>query len=460
MPERVPIGDRLEQAIEQRADVEERDRARRGARQRAAASLRRTLFWLGDHRRLALPRRARASSRSLSSWRDIGEIAPAWLAGDGRAPGGRARVPVGAAAPRAARRALAPGDRLAARGQRAVEGRARRRRGGRGAPVPDAGQSRAANGRAPWPGSPRRTCSSFAVVLALPVLALPALMRGGVDRDLVEATFVGLAVFAVLVRARRAAARASTGRWRGSAAPSSGPQPPAPGPAAAARGLPERLLRERDRILATLGPRWKRALAATVGRWAFDYATLLAALAAVGLDAPPGARAARLLHRAGARPGPDHAGRPRLRRGGPDRDARARRRGGGRRRAGDVRLPPVLLLAAAAAGAGRRSRCTAAATGRRTRGAHRRRVSRWRMTWRRSSGATARASCAGCSTTTRSRGCARASSRTWPSRASARSRAAGTRARAGSSRTSATGPGSPPTRRSSAARGWARSPRG
>ena len=46
--------------------------------------------------------------------------------------------------------------------------------------------------------------------------------------------------------------------------------------------LPERLLHERNRILATLGPRWKRALAATVGRWAFDYGILLAALAAVG----------------------------------------------------------------------------------------------------------------------------------------------------------------------------------
>jgi uncharacterized protein (TIRG00374 family) len=43
-----------------------------------------------------------------------------------------------------------------------------------------------------------------------------------------------------------------------------------------------RLLRERDRILATLGPRWKRALLAAGGRWAFDYASLLAALAAVG----------------------------------------------------------------------------------------------------------------------------------------------------------------------------------
>ena len=52
--------------------------------------------------------------------------------------------------------------------------------------------------------------------------------------------------------------------------------------------LPERLLRERDRILATLGPRWKRALPATVGRWTFDYLTLLAALAAIGSHPRPG----------------------------------------------------------------------------------------------------------------------------------------------------------------------------
>src|SRR4029453_11612288 len=47
-------------------------------------------------------------------------------------------------------------------------------------------------------------------------------------------------------------------------------------------GLPTRLLRERDRILDTLGTHWKGALLATVGRWTFDYLTLLAALAAVG----------------------------------------------------------------------------------------------------------------------------------------------------------------------------------
>ena len=41
-------------------------------------------------------------------------------------------------------------------------------------------------------------------------------------------------------------------------------------------------------MIGTLGPRWKRALLATVGRWSFDYATLLAALAAVGDHARPG----------------------------------------------------------------------------------------------------------------------------------------------------------------------------
>ena len=36
-----------------------------------------------------------------------------------------------------------------------------------------------------------------------------------------------------------------------------------------------------------MGRDWKHALAATVGRWAFDYATFLAALAAVGSSPRP-----------------------------------------------------------------------------------------------------------------------------------------------------------------------------
>ena len=127
---------------------------------------------------------------------------------------------------------------------------------------------------------------TFAVVLAMPVLAVPAILRGGVSRDLLEATAVGLAVFvalfaigAVLIAYDGALAWVGSvlqrirNRVRRSAEP--------------LRHLPERLLRERNRIVGTLGPRWKRALAATSGRWALDFATLLAALAAVGAEPRP-----------------------------------------------------------------------------------------------------------------------------------------------------------------------------
>jgi uncharacterized protein (TIRG00374 family) len=121
---------------------------------------------------------------------------------------------------------------------------------------------------------------TFAVVLALPVLAIPSLVRGGVRRPLLEAAAVGLVIFVVLA-AVGTLAMASDGPlvWVGRVAqrirnrlrPKSEPL----------TTLPARLLRERDRVLDTLGPRWKRALLATVGRWGFDYATLLAGLAAV-----------------------------------------------------------------------------------------------------------------------------------------------------------------------------------
>ena len=125
---------------------------------------------------------------------------------------------------------------------------------------------------------------TFAVVLALPVLALPTFLRGSVDRTLVEATLIGVGVFALLSAAAVAllafdrplelvgrAVQSVRNQLRRGSAPHA--------------GLPERLRRERDKLLGTLGPRWKEAVVATVGRWAFDYATLLAALAAVGVDA-------------------------------------------------------------------------------------------------------------------------------------------------------------------------------
>jgi uncharacterized protein (TIRG00374 family) len=53
------------------------------------------------------------------------------------------------------------------------------------------------------------------------------------------------------------------------------------------RRLPTRLVHERDRILRTVGRRWKAALVSGAGRWALDYASLVAALAAVGASARP-----------------------------------------------------------------------------------------------------------------------------------------------------------------------------
>jgi uncharacterized protein (TIRG00374 family) len=128
---------------------------------------------------------------------------------------------------------------------------------------------------------------TFAAVLALPVFAVPAIIRGAADRNLVEATIIGAVVFLGLFalgavalvfdeplrRVGRLIQRVRNRLRRRHAEPLT--------------GLPSRLLRERDRILATLGPRWKRALLATIGRWAFDYATLLAALAAVGSHPRP-----------------------------------------------------------------------------------------------------------------------------------------------------------------------------
>lgn len=148
---------------------------------------------------------------------------------------------------------------------------------------------------------------TFAVVLALPVMAIPAIVRGSVDRSLVEATITGVAIF-LLLFALGAASVASDAplRWVGRAVQAVRNR--VRRGAAPLTGLPKRLLHERDRIVGRLGPRWKRALAATTGRWAFDYCTLLAALAAVGSRPPPALVllafcAAQLLSQIPATPG-------------------------------------------------------------------------------------------------------------------------------------------------------------
>src|SRR3954471_23733173 len=122
----------------------------------------------------------------------------------------------------------------------------------------------------------------FGVVLALPVLAIPALLRGAVNRSLLQVALAGLAAFAVT--AAVAALLLATDRplaWVGRVVQRARNRLRARR-AEPVTALPQRLMAQRDQILRTLGPRWKRALLGSVGRWIFDYMSLLAALAAIG----------------------------------------------------------------------------------------------------------------------------------------------------------------------------------
>jgi uncharacterized protein (TIRG00374 family) len=128
----------------------------------------------------------------------------------------------------------------------------------------------------------------FAVRLALPVFAVPAVLRGVVstDNELVRAALVGLVVFAAMFAVGVAlivtdkplceiatfVQRARNRVWHR--------RPPR-------TNLPARVVAERDLILSVLGQRWWEALLATIGRWFFDYLALLAALAAVGATPRP-----------------------------------------------------------------------------------------------------------------------------------------------------------------------------
>jgi uncharacterized protein (TIRG00374 family) len=277
------VGDRLERTIEDRVDVErEIERGEQAAP--ARGRLRRTVFWLAVTG-ISLYLVAPSLIDVFGSWQDLDRLSPAWLAAmlglqtltlaclwalqhiALRAPPWPAVVTSQLAGNALAK--IAPGG--------GALGAALQYRMLVKAGVPT---NRAVSGLT------AANLLTFAVVLALPVLAIPAIVRGGVSRSLIEATVIGLvvlvALFAVgtvmialdgpLAWVGRLIQRLRN-RLRRSAEP--------------LRRLPERLLRERDRIVGTIGPRWKRSLAATAGRWAFDYATLLAALAAIGSHPRP-----------------------------------------------------------------------------------------------------------------------------------------------------------------------------
>lgn len=277
------VGDRLEHAIEQRADTEheiERGEAEQPARRRLV----RTAFWLAVTG-ISLYLVAPSLVDVLGSWNDLDRLSPAWL-------GLMFALQAGVLACVWALQYLAlRGPSWPAVISSQLAGNALAKVAPGGGAVGGALQYKMLV-QAGLPG-PRAVSGltavnllTFAAVLAMPLLAVPAILRGGVSRDLLEAAAIGVAVFvalfavgALLITVDGALAwvgrvlQRVRNRLRRRSEP--------------LQHLPERLLRERDRIVGTLGPRWKRALAATSGRWALDYATLLAALAAVGSQPRP-----------------------------------------------------------------------------------------------------------------------------------------------------------------------------
>jgi uncharacterized protein (TIRG00374 family) len=131
------------------------------------------------------------------------------------------------------------------------------------------------------------TMLQIGTALALPVLALPAILGGApINHSLVTAAYLGAAVLVLLIVAAailfttdaplELAGRAlqwllnKTVRRR---------RP--------VTGLPQELLADRDFIRATIGAHWRRAALAAAGNTVFDYLALLAALRAVGADPQP-----------------------------------------------------------------------------------------------------------------------------------------------------------------------------
>ena len=126
----------------------------------------------------------------------------------------------------------------------------------------------------------------LAVLLLLPVLAIPAIILRGADQGLVNTAIVGLIAFVLMagvgsvllifdspLREFAKLVQHVRNRVRRRHRP--------------VHDLPERFFRERDRILKVVGHHWWQALVTTIGRWLFDYATLLAALAGVGARPRP-----------------------------------------------------------------------------------------------------------------------------------------------------------------------------
>ncbi len=124
------------------------------------------------------------------------------------------------------------------------------------------------------------TVLQVAGLCALPLLALPAILFGSVPPTFAEAALLGVAIFAGMVVIAVLANRSEfLLRAIGNAITRIGSRLPRWEPPA---NLPDRLIGIRDETRDRLGERFPAALLATMGRWIFDFLTLLFAVLAVG----------------------------------------------------------------------------------------------------------------------------------------------------------------------------------
>jgi uncharacterized protein (TIRG00374 family) len=124
----------------------------------------------------------------------------------------------------------------------------------------------------------------FGTLLALPLLAVPAIVTGvAVDPRLARAAEAGAVVFVAMIALGVScvvwdrplvvigrAAQAVRNRVLRKREPLT--------------GLPDKLLEERNTVVQVLGDKWWQALLFAAGRWVLDYLTLLGALYAIGAN--------------------------------------------------------------------------------------------------------------------------------------------------------------------------------
>jgi uncharacterized protein (TIRG00374 family) len=128
---------------------------------------------------------------------------------------------------------------------------------------------------------------TFGTLLALPVLTVPGFVAGlPVDRGLVRAALLGAGMF-VAVAGVGAVLLASDDALEAVGRIAEGAYNRILRQRPRLKGLPSRLVRERNRAVRLIGGDARQAMIASVLRWLLDYCALLLALAAVGADPRP-----------------------------------------------------------------------------------------------------------------------------------------------------------------------------